>query len=91
MVEITAVTPVETGGKASYFFKLLVNYTFVQYLYWGVDQKPRFLGKVGLVSFRVVLEWAILGWEKPTRICLEFDWGENRVDFYQITTLKHRF
>ena len=35
--------------------------------------------RVGLVSFRVVLEWAILGWVKPIRICLEFDWGENRV------------
>ncbi len=37
-------------GEKRHIFsvKLLVNYTFVHYLHWGVVQKPLFFGKGGV-------------------------------------------
>ena len=91
MVETSAGTPFETGGKAPYFsVKLLVNYTFMQYLYWGVVQKPRFLGKGGVGFVHSCIGVGDSRVENPPG----FVWSSiglriGLVDFHQITTLKH--
>jgi hypothetical protein len=64
-VEAKTGTPVETGGKAPYFVsKTTGKLHFCAVLNEVLSKNRGSWGRVGLVSFRVVLEWAILGWVK---------------------------
>jgi hypothetical protein len=95
-VETTTGTPVEIGGKAPYFFsKTTGKLHFCAVLNEVLSKNRGSWGRVGLVSFRVILEWVNInswvGKNSPGFVWSSIGVRIGLVDFHQITTLKPLF